>query len=129
MSKVGLKQKRVKWLLDSIDGWEAYDLPEPIGAKAKLEFIRDQIINEGVFHYSNLKRFGSYQAALEQQLKGLPGWISIPFSNYKIGLLLKGWGYTWSSEAKEDRAVANYWSSVAALILQQFSKHGISYTK
>ena len=129
MNTTGLRQKRVAWLLDHVENWECYDLAEPKGAKAKLEFACNRIIEEGAFHLSNLRRYGNYQKALSEYLKGLPTWCSIPFTNHDISELLKSWGYTWDDETKETQAVANYWGATASLMLQLFAKYDINFTK
>ena len=83
--------------------------------------IRNEIIYSA-FYSNNIKRWGSYQKALENMLQGLPWWNTCPFSNYDILQLRDEWGYKTSDDAWTERW---YWSALSSLLIQYFKKQNL----
>jgi len=111
------KTTKTEWLLESIT------IDDTI--ENKLIFLAEKIRDEAFYPY-NIKKFrGNKQAIIADHLMGLPSYLNIPFYNDDIFTLLRSWGYQLKTDASMDRALENYWSGVAMIILAAFKKYKI----
>jgi len=90
----------------------------------KLQFVADASRVEALYS-NNIRRYGSVQNCLANWLQGLPTAIQVPYMNWEILELARGWGYDVSTEGREDRFLANYWTASAMGIIKACRKYKI----
>ena len=123
----GLKKNIKDYIINSIDdaGYEV--IKEDATTKDKLQFIADNFKSECMYEY-NIKRFkGNKGAIIADHLQGLPSYLNIEFSNYKILELGKKWGFCFDTEKKEDVFLENYWNRISQNILELFKTYKIDF--
>jgi hypothetical protein len=117
--KLTTKQKLLimQYVLDNIS-FEGLDYPETNCDNVTM--LRDSIINEmGATKQRqglNCTSDYYYVAKLTDFLQGLPSYLSIEFSNFKIIELGKQWGIDLTTEDQQDEWLQQYWIAIAHAI-------------
>jgi len=115
MSKSSELDQTVKsYLLEAIDPIPYSN--EAVTNKELIAFLIEAFEDE---HGFNIERKGR-QKALAEWLSGLPSIINIPYASHEILQLATKWGSLApdATEKQEDAILANYWTFMAAKLLQ-----------
>jgi hypothetical protein len=117
------KYNQIEWILSHVneEDYHGVTLTTP---EEKLQFVADASRTEALYP-DNIRRYGSVQNCLANWLQGLPTAIQVPYMNWEILELARGWGYDVSTEGKEDRFLANYWTACAMGIIKACRKYKI----
>ena len=122
-----MKKLIKEYIINSIEdaGYEVLKNNSTI--EDKLQFIANNFKSECMYD-NNIRRFkGNKGLIIVDHLQGLPSYLNIEFSNFKILQLAKKWGFKLDTEKKEDIFLENYWGRISQNILELFKTYKIDF--